>query len=50
MTAIPRLTVFTSDEKLSVKEQVEEAVKSMKKEELATLLECIQNGKNLPKR
>jgi len=47
MTAIPKLTVFTPDGKLSVKEQVEEAVKSMKKEELATLLEYIQNGKKV---
>lgn len=42
---IAKLSVFGVDEALKVREQVEDAVKSMEQEELATLLEYIQYSK-----
>ncbi len=38
---IPKLSVFTMDEKSKIRKEVEETIKTMKDHDLATLLELI---------
>ena len=47
---IPKLSVFGVDEKSKVRDEVETAVKSMKQEDVAILLEFIRNGNMVARR
>lgn len=47
---IPKLSVFVPDDQVKIRDQVEEAIKTLKKEDLGRLLEFIKNGNNLPRK
>ncbi len=47
---MPKLSVFVSDDQAKIKEQVEDAIKTLKKEDLASLLAFIKNGNKLARK